>query len=62
MTKVEYDSIQCAFDAHLMKALCHYHLTREGKTVYENAVAACKSILSRTAVKDWEKKDGGAEE
>ena len=56
MTKAEYDAIQSAFDAHLSKALYHYHLTREGKIVYENAVAACKSILSKTATKDWETK------
>ena len=55
MTKAEYDSLQSALDAHLAKALYHYHLSRAEKTVYENAVHACKSVLSRNAVKDWRK-------
>lgn len=52
MTKAEYDALQRALDAHLAKVLQHYHLTKEGKVVYENAVAACKSILSKTIVKE----------
>ena len=57
MTKTEYDALQSALDAHLAKVLQHYHLTKEGRVVYENAVAAFKSILSKTIVKD-----GGCEE
>lgn len=48
----KYGALQSALDAHLAKALQHYHLTKEGKVVYENAVAACKSILSKTIVKE----------
>lgn len=52
MTKAEYDALQRALDSHLAKVLQHYHLTKEGKAVYENAVAAFKSILSKTIVKE----------
>lgn len=58
MTKAEYDAIQSAFDSHLRKALWHYHLSRPEKNAYESAVLACKSILSKTAAKEWTPEEG----
>lgn len=54
MTKTEYDSLQNALSAHLDRVLSHSPLTRAERTAYENAVQACKSVVSKNVIKEWE--------
>lgn len=54
MTKTEYDNLQNALSAHLDRVLSHNPLTRAERTAYENAVQACKSVVSKNIVKEWE--------
>lgn len=57
MTKTEYDNLQNALSAHLNRVLFHNPLTRAQRIAYENAVQACKSIVSKNVVKEWEHND-----
>lgn len=54
MTKTEYDNLQNALSAHLDRVLSHSPLTRAERIAYENAVQACKSVVSKNVVKEWE--------
>lgn len=49
MTKAEYDAIQNALDAHLRRVLYHAPLSRVERNAYENAVMACKSVISKNS-------------
>ena len=54
MTKTEYDNLQNALSAHLDRVLSHSPLTRAERIAYENAVQACKSVVSKNVVKEAE--------
>lgn len=60
MTRTEYDAIQNALDAHLRRVLSHAPLSKPERNVYENAVMACKSVISKNCViNDQQDKTGG---
>lgn len=61
MTKAEYDAIQNALDAHLKRVLYHAPLSRIERNAYENAVMACKSVISKNCLIDEQAEmNGGA--
>ena len=47
MTTEEYKKIQAALDKHLERYLRYSMDTNKHREVYERAVLACKSVLSR---------------
>lgn len=49
MTKAEYTAIQNALDVHLQRVLYHAPLSRVERNTYENAVMACKSVISKNS-------------
>jgi hypothetical protein len=52
--KHEYDAIQKALDDHLNRVMKHSRFNRQERNAYEKAVMACKSILSKNCIKEWE--------
>lgn len=47
MTTEEYEKIQAALDKHLERYLRYSTDTNKQRELYERAVLACKSVLSR---------------
>ena len=47
MTTEEYEKIQAALDKHLERYKRYSRDTNKQREVYERAVLACKSVLSR---------------
>lgn len=54
MEKHEYDAIQKALDDHLNRIMEHACFNRQERNAYEKAVMACKSVLSKNCIKEWE--------
>lgn len=54
MKKHEYNAIQKALYDHLNRVMEHAHFNRQEMNAYEKAVMACKSVLSKNCVKEWE--------
>ena len=54
MDKYEYDLIQQALSDHLQRVSIELPINRHERDLYQKAVLACKSVVSKTAIKEWE--------
>ena len=56
MDRQEYDHIQQALTDHMQKAFSEYQMNKAERDLYQKAVLACKSVVSKTTRKEWESK------